>query len=66
MKNPPSTEESIPHILNREDLIVMSKTEAVKLQFMVFQCCIHKPESTGPQGLILSTNKKLAYRLTTI
>ena len=30
---------AIPHVLNQEDVIVMSKQAAARLPFLVFLCC---------------------------
>ncbi len=56
--------KAIPHILNNEDLIVMSKTGSGKTAvFGVSMLQIIAPESTGPQGLILTPTRELAVQV---
>jgi Superfamily II DNA and RNA helicases len=56
--------KAIPHILNREDIIVKSKTGSGKTAvFGVTMLQLIEPESTGPQGLILTPTRELAVQV---
>ena len=56
--------EAIPHILNKEDLIVMSKTGSGKTAvFGVSMLQLIDPEAAGPQGLILTPTRELAVQI---
>ncbi len=56
--------KAIPHILNNEDLIVMSKTGSGKTAvFGVSMLQMTDPEATGPQGLILTPARELAVQV---
>ena len=56
--------ESIPHILNNEDLIVMSKTGSGKTAvFGISMLQMTDPEAAGPQGLILTPTRELAVQI---
>ncbi len=56
--------QSIPHILNREDLIVMSKTGSGKTAvYGVSMLQSIDSESTNPQGLILTPTRELAVQV---
>ncbi len=55
---------AIPHILNREDLIVMSKTGSGKTAvFGVSMLQLTDPTAVGPQGLILTPTRELAVQV---
>lgn len=55
---------AIPHILNQEDLIVMSKTGSGKTAvFGVSMLQMTNPEAAGPQGLILTPTRELAVQV---
>ncbi len=55
---------AIPHILNKEDLIVMSKTGSGKTAvFGVSMLQLIDPEAAGPQGLILTPTRELAVQV---
>ncbi len=55
---------AIPHILNKEDLIVMSKTGSGKTAvFGVSMLQMTDPEGLGPQGLILTPTRELAVQV---
>lgn len=55
---------AIPHILNKEDLIVMSKTGSGKTAvFGVSMLQMTDPEAAGPQGLILTPTRELAVQI---
>lgn len=54
----------IPHILNKEDLIVMSKTGSGKTAvFGVSMLQLTDPSAAGPQGLILAPVRELAVQV---
>jgi ATP-dependent RNA helicase DeaD len=54
----------IPHILNQEDLIVISKTGSGKTAvFGVTMLQLTDPEGAGPQGLILTPTRELAVQV---
>jgi ATP-dependent RNA helicase DeaD len=56
--------KAIPHILNQEDLIVMSKTGSGKTAVFgvpILQMTV--PGSAGPQGLILTPTRELAVQV---
>lgn len=56
--------EAIPHILNQEDLIVMSKTGSGKTAvFGVSMLQLINHEQPGPQGLILTPTRELAVQV---
>ncbi len=56
--------KAIPHILNREDLIVMSKTGSGKTAvFGVPILQLTDPAASGPQGLILTPTRELAVQV---
>lgn len=56
--------KAIPHILNHEDLIVMSKTGSGKTAvFGVSMLQMIDPNAKGPQGLILTPTRELAVQL---
>ncbi len=56
--------KAIPHILNNEDLIVMSKTGSGKTAvFGVSMLQMTDPEAAGPQGLILTPARELAVQV---
>lgn len=56
--------KAIPHILNQEDLIVMSKTGSGKTAvFGIPMLQMIDPKSEGPQGLILSPTRELAVQV---
>ncbi len=56
--------KAIPHILNREDLIVMSKTGSGKTAvFGVSMLQLIDPEAKRPQGLILTPTRELAVQV---
>jgi len=55
---------AIPHILNQEDLIVMSKTGSGKTAvFGVSMLQLIDPGEPGPQGLILTPTRELAVQI---
>jgi ATP-dependent RNA helicase DeaD len=55
---------AIPHILNQEDLIVMSKTGSGKTAvFGVSMLQMTDPGAAGPQGLILTPTRELAVQV---
>lgn len=55
---------AIPHILNKEDLIVMSKTGSGKTAvFGVSMLQLIDPGASGPQGLILTPTRELAVQI---
>ncbi len=55
---------AIPHILNKEDLIVMSKTGSGKTAvFGVSMLQLIDPGVPGPQGLILTPTRELAVQI---
>jgi len=55
---------AIPHILNKKDLIVMSKTGSGKTAvFGVSMLQITDPDDDGPQGLILTPVRELAIQV---
>ncbi|MCX5780048.1 MAG: DEAD/DEAH box helicase [Firmicutes bacterium] len=54
----------IPHILNREDVIVIAKTGSGKTAvFGVTMLQMTDPEGPGPQGLILTPTRELAVQV---
>ncbi len=56
--------KAIPHILNKEDLIVMSKTGSGKTAvFGVSMLQMTDPEAEGPLGLILTPARELAVQV---
>lgn len=56
--------QAIPHILNKEDLIVMSKTGSGKTAvFGVSMLQMIDPLAVGPQGLILTPTRELAVQI---
>ncbi|MHB1395037.1 MAG: DEAD/DEAH box helicase [Clostridia bacterium] len=56
--------KAIPHILNKEDLIVMSKTGSGKTAvFGVPILQMTDPVAAGPQGLILTPTRELAVQV---
>ena len=56
--------KAIPHILNQEDLIVMSKTGSGKTAvFGVSMLQMTNPKLEGPQGLILTPSRELAVQV---
>jgi ATP-dependent RNA helicase DeaD len=55
---------AIPHILKKEDLIVMSKTGSGKTAvFGVSMLQLTDPSMAGPQGLILTPTRELAVQV---
>ncbi len=55
---------AIPHILNQEDLIVMSKTGSGKTAvFGVSMLQLTESGASGPQGLILTPTRELAVQV---
>lgn len=56
--------KAIPHILNKEDLIVMSKTGSGKTAvFGVSMLQMTNPDLPGPQGLVLTPTRELAVQV---
>ncbi len=56
--------KAIPHILNHEDMIVMSKTGSGKTAvFSVPMLQMTNPAAPGPQGLILTPTRELAVQI---
>jgi len=56
--------QAIPHILNKEDLIVMSKTGSGKTAvFGVSMLQMTDPGAVEPQGLILTPTRELAVQI---
>jgi superfamily II DNA/RNA helicase len=56
--------KAFPHILNKEDLIVMSKTGSGKTAvFGVSMLQMTDPKAAGPQGLILTPTRELAVQI---
>jgi len=56
--------KAIPHILNNEDLIAVSKTGSGKTAvFGVSMLQMTDPEAVGPQGLILTPTRELAVQI---
>ncbi|NTV90990.1 MAG: DEAD/DEAH box helicase, partial [Clostridiales bacterium] len=56
--------KAIPHILNKQDLIVKSKTGSGKTAvFGVSMLQLTDPASPGPQGLILTPTRELAVQV---
>ena len=56
--------EAIPHALNKEDLIVMSKTGSGKTAvFGIPMLQLIDAEALGPQGLILTPTRELAVQV---
>ena len=56
--------QAIPHILKKEDLIVMSKTGSGKTAvFGVSMLQMINPEAIGSQGLILTPTRELAVQI---
>jgi len=56
--------EAIPHALNKEDLIVMSKTGSGKTAvFGIPMLQLIDAEAVGPQGLILTPTRELAVQV---
>lgn len=57
-------EKAIPHILKKEDLIVMSKTGSGKTAvFGVSMLQMTDPQAPGPQGLVLTPARELAVQV---
>ncbi len=55
---------AIPHILNKKDMIVMSKTGSGKTAvFGVSMLQLTDPDAEGPQGLILTPTRELAVQV---
>lgn len=55
---------AIPHILNHEDVIVMSKTGSGKTAvFGISMLQMTDPKAAGPQGLILTPTRELAVQV---
>lgn len=55
---------AIPYILNKEDLIVMSKTGSGKTAvFGISMLQMTDPAAAGPQGLILTPTRELAVQI---
>lgn len=56
--------KAIPHILDKKDMIVMSKTGSGKTAvFGVSMLQLTDPETEGPQGLILTPTRELAVQV---
>lgn len=56
--------KAIPHILNREDLIVISKTGSGKTAvFGIPMLQMTDPDAAAPQGLILTPTRELAVQI---
>lgn len=56
--------QAIPHILNKEDLIIRSKTGSGKTAvFGVPMLQLTDPKAPGPQGLILTPTRELAVQV---
>ncbi len=56
--------QTIPSILNHEDVIVMSKTGSGKTAvFGIPMLMMTSPDATGPQGLILTPTRELAVQV---
>lgn len=56
--------KAIPHVLDKEDLIVMSKTGSGKTAvFGVSMLQLTEPRAAGPQGLILTPTRELAVQV---
>ncbi len=56
--------KAIPHMLNKEDLIVMSKTGSGKTAvFGISMLQMIDPTAAGPQGLILTPTRELAVQV---
>lgn len=57
-------QRAIPHVLNKEDLIVMSKTGSGKTAaFGIPMLMALDPNQPGPQGLILTPTRELAVQV---